>query len=74
MAKFSMFFAQMFYLYIFILFTINRNFMAVLPSPADLSCFHMSVDYIFTHLHIKWGSIFLPPLACGFTLPQGDSR
>ena len=63
-----------YYLYIFISFTINRNFMAVLPSLADLSCFHMSADYIFTHLHIKWGSIFLPPLACGFTLPQGDSR
>ena len=46
--------------------------MAVLLSPADLSSFHMSADYIFT-LFLR-GSIFLPPLACGFTLPLGDSR
>lgn len=26
------------------------------------------------HIINYMGSIFLPPLACGFTLPQGDSR
>lgn len=60
-------------MYIFISFTISRNLIAVLSLPTDLLCFHISVDYIFTHI-VVWGSIFLPPLACGFTLPQGDSR
>ena len=67
-------------MYIFILFTLTRNINAVLSSLTDLSCFHMSADYIFTLERYRFiepgsrGSIFLPPLACGFTLPQGDSR
>lgn len=45
-----------------------------LRNATNEACFHMSADYIFTHNILSWGSIFLPPLACGFTLPQGDSR
>lgn len=29
---------------------------------------------LYLHPNIIRGGIFLPPLACGFTLPQGDSR
>lgn len=29
---------------------------------------------LYLHPANNRGSIFLPPLACGFTLPQGDSR
>ena len=62
-------------LYLFISFTLSRNLNAVLLSLADLLCFHISVDYIFIHrVFSLWSNIFLPPLACGFTLPQGDSR
>ena len=51
----------------------NATSNAVLRLLADLSHFHVSADYIFI-LQICRSSIFLPPQACGFTPPQGDSR
>ena len=60
-------------LYIFISFTLKRNFqrsLAVASRPLTLS----RQRRLYLHPANSMGSIFLPPLACGFTLPQGDSR
>ena len=60
-------------MYIFILFTLERNFqrsLAVASRPLTLS----RQRRLYLHPANNRGSIFLPPLACGFTLPQGDSR
>ena len=46
------------YLYLVISFTWSRNFHAVLSSPTDLLCFHISVDYIFTHITSYMGQHF----------------
>ena len=60
-------------LHMFILFTLGRNSqrsLAVTSRPLTLSCQRR----LYLHPIFYRGSIFLPPLACGFTLPQGDSR
>ena len=55
-----------------IIFISNRNFDTALLLPADTSYFRMRIEYLFTC--IKQGRIFLLPLACSSTLPQGDIR
>lgn len=59
-------------LYIFVFFTIGRNScssITVASRPLTLSC----QCRLYLHPPMQ-GSIFLPPLACGFTLPQIDHR
>ena len=57
-------------LYIFISFTISRNLIAVLLSPADLLCFHISVDYIFTHSFRGAVFFFHPSLVALLSLKE----